>query len=261
MISEKITVLSLPYTEGGEKTVRVYAPEHEEGESLPVIYMTDGQNLFEDDNVEFGCWYTREAVRDERKKSGRAAIIVGIHNDEGGPVRAGQLTPVAIGEIQAPEPLKSAVRPCGEVFADYVVNTVMPRIEADFPVKTGRDNTAFCGSSSGGLECFYIVMTYPDKFCAGGVFSPCFMLYLPDDLEKWIRGSIRDEKPFLYLYSGGEEGIEKAICLSTEMAYGILSGCYPVEKLKKVIRPEQPHKESAWAAEFRVFLHNFLDNS
>ena len=47
MYPEKIFDMSLPYPEKGDKLVRVYVPEHEEGETFPVIYMTDGQNLFE----------------------------------------------------------------------------------------------------------------------------------------------------------------------------------------------------------------------
>ena len=67
MVKEELVTLSLPYR-NGEKTVRVFVPEHEQDETLPVIYFADGQNLFEDDNVRFGCWYTREAVRAEYEK-------------------------------------------------------------------------------------------------------------------------------------------------------------------------------------------------
>ena len=44
MIGETFTALTLPYGAEHTKTVRVYVPAHEEGETLPVIYMTDGQN-------------------------------------------------------------------------------------------------------------------------------------------------------------------------------------------------------------------------
>ena len=47
MIEEKIFELYLPYPDKDDRRVRVYVPEHEEGEKLPVIYMTDGQNLFD----------------------------------------------------------------------------------------------------------------------------------------------------------------------------------------------------------------------
>ena len=72
--------------------MRVYVPGHSDGELLPVIYMTDGQILFEDNRPhQFGCWYTREAIRKEREISSKAAIIVGIHNDESPVQRAREL--------------------------------------------------------------------------------------------------------------------------------------------------------------------------
>ena len=155
MKNEELTTLKFSYPEGQERTVRVYVPAHGDDETLPVIYMTDGQNLFENEISSFGSWHTREAVAAERKSSGKAAIIVGIFND-GSPVqRTNELTPASIGKLafppEMPEEARRLMDPQGESFDDFVVNTVMPAVEESFPVKKGRENTAFCGSSSGGL--------------------------------------------------------------------------------------------------------------
>ena len=186
MIQEQITTLTLPYPLG-DKRVRVYVPAHEEGETFPVVYMTDGQNLFEDTDLRFGCWYTREAVAEERSRSGQAAIIVGIHNGESPRQRANELTPKSIGTVMLPpdmpEEERVHVNPSGEVFDDFVVNTVMPAVEAQFPVRKGRNETAFCGSSSGGLQSYFTALSHPDKFCAAGVFSPALMFYSPEDMR------------------------------------------------------------------------------
>ena len=265
MIPETIVNLNLPYSDKGYKKVRVFVPEHPEGETLPVIYMTDGQNLFEDTSVQFGCWYTREAVRAEQEASGNSAIIVGIHNDESPLQRTGELMPQSIGSIafpdEIPEEARKMIVPTGEVFDDFVINTVMPAVESQFPVKKGRENTAFCGSSSGGLQSFFTVMSHPDLFSFGGCFSPVFLVYYPNEFESWLRSIIKDDKPFLYLYAGGTPGQEEALSGCTQAAYGILSSCYPKELLKLVIKPYQPHSESAWAAEFKDFLHLFLSIS
>ena len=45
MKNEELTTLKFSYPEGQERTVRVYVPAHGDDETLPVIYMTDGQNL------------------------------------------------------------------------------------------------------------------------------------------------------------------------------------------------------------------------
>ncbi len=256
MIEEQLLTLSFPYPGRGERPVRVFIPAHEEGEKLPVIYMTDGQNLFDVESSGFGCWFTREAVREERKESGLAAIIVGIHNVD--PWRTNELTPKSIGEIHCPDEVRPFVKPEGEVFDDFVVNTVKPAVEARFPVKTGREYTAFCGSSMGGLQSFFTVLSHPDLFCAAGVLSPAFLMFSEEDMRRWIHSVLRDQKPFLYLFSGAADELEKKILRCTEWTAALLKECYPKEKLKIVIRPEQRHHETAWEPVFRDFLHLFL---
>ncbi|MEE1263353.1 alpha/beta hydrolase [Ruminococcus sp.] len=262
MKNEELVKLSFNYPEGQSRAVRVFVPEHEDGETLPVIYMTDGQNLFDEESSSFGSWHTREAVAAERQISGKAAIIVGIHND-GSPIqRTNELTPESIGRFEfppdMPEEARAMIVPQGESFDEFVVNTVMPEVEARFPVKKGRENTAFCGSSSGGLQCFFTALSHPDIFSAAGVFSPCFMLYNGADFMGWIHGRLREEMPFLYLYSGGDEGLESVICSVTQMTSKALEESYPKGMLKTVIKPEAKHCEAAWEKIFVDFLHDFL---
>ena len=212
MNSEKLITLELAYLGTKTKTVRVFVPEHDDGELLPVIYMTDGQNLFEDNRPrQFGCWYTREAVKEERESSGKAAIIVGIHNDESPVQRAKELTPKSMGAIKFPDDMP-------------VVNTVMPEIEKRFPVLTGRENTAFCGSN----------------------------------VIRWTKETVGEIKPFIYIYSGANDRMEQEICESTKAVVEAISEFYPKEKLKVNILPDQPHHESAWAMIFKDLLHLFL---
>lgn len=271
MIQEKLMTMNLPYFEGKSKTVRVFVPQHEEGEKLPVIYMTDGQNLFDfdPDKGQLGCWYAREAVRAERERSGRAAVIVGIHNDESPLERANDLTPIEIGALNYPDnmdeqarQMAAMLRPRGEIFADFVLHTVMPAVEAQFPVKTGRENTAFCGSSSGGLASLYFALAFPDKFCAAGVFSPVppGLIYMPEDAAQWIRRHIqqRENLPYLYMYAGGADEMEKMFCAGLEQTCQLIGEYYPAELLNKVIMPEEHHHESAWEKVFKDFLHIFL---
>ena len=263
MNSEKLITLELPYCKTKTKTVRVFVPEHGEGELLPVIYMTDGQNLFEDDRPhQFGCWYTREAVREERERSGRAAIIVGIHNDEIPVQRAKELTPKSIGDLNypndMPEEMRKMMIPEGEAFDDFILNTVMPEIEKRFPVKAGRESTAFCGSSSGGLQAYYTVLSHPDKFCLAGVFSPAFPMYNTEDIIRWTKKNTSLNAPLLYIYCGSGEKIEQEICDSTRAVVEAVSGFYPKEKLNVNIIPENRHHEYAWAEEFKQLLRIFV---
>lgn len=272
MIEEHLTELSLPYSDTRSVKVRVFVPAHQESETLPVVYMLDGQNLFEPEYTQFGSWNTREAVRAEREDTGRAAIIVGICTDNDQIVRTGDMLPVSIGTLhlfddeQMTEMQKQQLdqfHPAGEAFDEFVTQTVMPAIEKQFPVKKGRAYTAFCGSSAAGVESFYTVMSHPDLFSAGGVFSPAFMYYAPEELEQWIRtkASQADNKPFLYLYVGGGESQEFFLKSYVDQVYEILQDCYPTDQLKSVYDEDQMHSEAAWSEYFVEFLHIFLENS
>lgn len=257
MIDEKIFELCLPYPEKGERLVRVFVPTHGESEKLPVIYMTDGQNLFDEESSGWGCWHTRESVRAERKLSGKAAIIVGIHNDN--IWRDNELTPGSIGKVIAADDMDNYTAPEGEIFDRFVTETVMPEVESRFPVKTGRENTAFCGSSSGGLQSFFTSLSHPEKFRAAGVFSPAFLLYSENDLRAWIGKISAPKLPYLYIYTGDGDELEHRIFVSVELTYDILAELYPPELLAEVILPDQKHNEAAWEQVFGDFLHTFLN--
>ena len=247
----------LPYPDKEDRRVRVYVPERKDGETFPVIYMTDGQNLFDEESSSWGCWFTREAVEAERKVSGRAAVIVGIHNDNHW--RDNELTPGSIGEVTSAEDMADYSAPEGEIFDSFVMDVVKPYVEANFPVKKGRENTAFCGSSSGGLQSLFTALSHPESFSAAGVFSPAFLLYSDDDIRRWILSKLCDTLPYLYIYTGAGDELENRIFKSTEAVYDILTECYPYDLLNEVILFENSHNEKAWAEIFPDFLHTFLN--
>ena len=258
MIPASITELYLPYPDKEDRLVRVYVPDREEGELLPVVYMTDGQNVLDEATSTYGCWHAPEAIAEERRISGHAAIIVAIHCPGDPKARAEELTPRSIGALQGPEELMRDFRPEGEIFDRFLTDTVRPAVEARFPVLRGRNAAALCGSSSGGLEVFFIALNHPDLFCAAGVLSPAFMYYSPEDVAGWSIRSLGNDVPYLYLYSGGTDQPELIIRQVTEAVYDLLAEWYPPEKLSAVILPEEKHHESAWEPVFRDFLHLFL---
>lgn len=258
MHNEKIYEIYLPYPGREDRQISVYVPEHEDGEKFPVIYMTDGQNLFDAALCRFGCWNIPASLSAEHRLTGRSAIVVGIHNPE--PWRTNELMPASVGEIQCPDEVRPFIAPSGEIFDNFVTETLIPEIEKRFPVKTGRENTAFCGSSSGGLQSFFIAMSHPDIFAMAGVFSPAFEIYRPEDFCKWTKSMIKNDMPYLYIYSGGSEGVEVSICRSTIYICDFMERLYPLGKLKRDIRPELPHNEGSWEVIFKEFLHIFLND-
>ncbi len=256
MLPEKLVTLKLPYQGRKKRVIRVFVPARKRGEKLPVLYMSDGQNLFDKETSGFGCWYVREAIRAERKRSGKAAIVVGIHNED--PDRMDDLTPVCLGVLRHKE-ARAAIHPRGEAFADFLLHRVMPAVEARFPVSAGKEHTAFCGSSAGGTMAFFLALRYPGSFSCAGVFSPAFPLFRQADLEAWTRSAVGEEKPFLYLYTGAGDPLEKEICRRFRGMCAFLDTLWPKDKMVQVVHPEQIHHEDAWEPEFQDFLHRFVN--
>ncbi len=261
MIDERITDLTLPYLKG-KRLVRVFVPAHEKGEKLPVIYMSDGQSLFEEEKCPFGCWHVREAVRDALATTGRSAVVVGIYNDNDRE-RVCDLTPAEIGKLQYPNLFikimaKLLAGPRAEKFDDFIISSVIPCVEQRFPVKTGRENTAFCGSSSGGTFSFFTALSHPDIFGFAGVFSPAFIMFKPEDLEKWVRSKLVGEMPFLSMYMGKGDDKEKELYPGFEACCDILERCYPDGQYKKTVNNSADHNEAAWEPMFRDLLDKML---
>ncbi len=252
-----ITTLKMEY-QGKERTVRVYVPEHEDGEKFPVVYMMDGQNLFDDETSTYGCWHVCDALNAEFEKSGKSAVIVGIHNDGTPMERTNELTPKSIGKlVNFPQCL--FMKPMGEAFDDFIVNDVMPEIEKNFPVKVGRENTAICGSSSGGLQAYYTAVNHADVFSYAGVFSPVWLLYSVKSVVNWTKSKMKSQMPFLYIYSGGNGGLEKHIFKNSQKVIAELSNFYPQNLIKVDLRADMIHHESAWEQIFAVFIGGFLE--
>lgn len=134
MVNSELKTFTLPFpNERGERKIWVYIPSHSEDEKLPVIYMTDGQNLFDEESTEYGSWNVISAVENEQNNTGLSAIIVGI--DNGNIYRDSELTPKCIGEIQHRDYFNDIFSPEGEVFDSFLTDTVIPYIENNFPVK------------------------------------------------------------------------------------------------------------------------------
>lgn len=126
----------------------------------PVLYMQDGQNLFDpriggsDGNV----WDLDDAiVRLVEAGKMPAVIVVGAFNT---PDRFAEYSPWH----KAPQ------------YARFLIDELMPRINSKFRTLTGPGNTSVMGSSMGGLLSFYLVTNHPDVFGACGCISSHFSL-------------------------------------------------------------------------------------
>ena len=228
MTESYIKEVLLPFPEKDDRKIWVYVPAHNTGDKLPVMYMMDGQNLFDEKSTPFGSWGVVKAV----------------------------------GEIQCRDEFNEIFTPQGEIFDDFLVNTVMPFVEHNFPVSTCREKTAVCGSSSGGLQAFFAGVEHSDKFSFVGALSPAFIAYSEEDLRSYLLSKTTDDMPYIYMYSGGADELEQRIFASVEMMYDLLPEVgYPYDKFNEVLLFENEHNEKAWREIFPDVLRTFIDST
>ena len=149
---------------------------------FPVLYMHDGQNLFDSAHAYAGeTWGVAEALT-EQAGAGicREGIIVGIWNlneqrwGEYMPRRplttpAGQLRLTTLAE-KIPE-VDAGVLPTSDEYLRFLVEELKPFIDRELRTLPGPEDTAVIGSSMGGLISLYAVCEYPHIFGRAGCVS------------------------------------------------------------------------------------------
>ena len=145
------------------KKIWLYLPENyaQTTKKYPVLYLHDGQNLFDASTSYAGEWRIDETL-DSLKAE---VIVVGIaHGNE---KRIDELTPFKNEQYGGGK---------GTLYLDFIISQLKPYIDAHYRTKSGKYNTAIGGSSLGGLISYYAVVKYPDVFGKSLVFSPAFLI-------------------------------------------------------------------------------------
>jgi predicted alpha/beta superfamily hydrolase len=154
-------------------------PSHGTGARLPVVYMLDGQNLFDDATSNSGVEWRVDETMEELAREGLEAIVVGI------PSAPGDERGVEYSGAKAAQHLA------------FVADTVRPLVEASFDVDARREATGIAGSSLGGVASLHAVYTRPETFGFAGVFSPAFW-WTRDD--RWFELVERTRAPAARIY-------------------------------------------------------------
>ena len=128
----------------------------------PVLYMHDGQNLFDRATSYAGEWQVDETM-ESLSREGVEAIVVGVPNM--GAQRMSEYNPFD-------DPQEGPGR--GEAYVAFLVETVKPLIDADFRTLRDREHTGTMGSSMGGLISLYAFFRHPEVFGLVGALSPAF---------------------------------------------------------------------------------------
>jgi len=202
----------------------------------PVLYMHDGQNLFDEFTSGFGEWGVDESLDSIIEKENKPSIVVGIENGE---KRLNEYNPYSNARFGEGE---------GKLYSDFLVNTLKPYIDKHYRTLSSKEFNTIAGSSMGGLISYYTAITKSQVFGKAGIFSPSFwiapeMLQLTDSL-----GPSLHSKLFFYMGEAeGEAEVQKMEAITTKL------GTVSSSLIYSAIDPDGQHNEKAWRKWFPEF--------
>jgi predicted alpha/beta superfamily hydrolase len=217
----------------------------------PVLYMHDGQNLFDAATSYAGEWGVDETLDSLHARGDLAAIVVGI--DNGQQRRFDEYSPWSHPEGHGGD---------GDAYVDFLVHTLKPYIDARFRTRPERAHTSIAGSSMGGVISLYAALKHPEVFGSAGVFSPA--LWVTPQFYDYARAfdGLRP-RPRLYFGSGALEGSRPRQYVEDQdrMVRALASAGFEIgADVEALVREDGTHTEAFWRREFpAAYLWLFPD--
>jgi predicted alpha/beta superfamily hydrolase len=201
----------------------------------PVLYMQDGQNLFDVKSSFSGEWEIDEYL----DTIDYAGIVAGI--DNGGDIRINEYNPNDTEEHGIG---------LGRQYLQVVVKILKPYVDKHFRTLPGPGHTVIAGSSMGGLISFYAGLYHPKTFGAVGVISPSFWL-APELLSQIDSMEAKGRKNQRYYFYGGRREGENLVELIESVSSRIKErfGCHVTVDISE----KGTHSESSWRRMFPRF--------
>jgi predicted alpha/beta superfamily hydrolase len=204
--------------------------------SYPVLYMHDGQNLFDKKTSFSGEWKIDESLDSMFLKGDFGSIVVGI--DNGGSNRLNEYSPWINPQYGGGQ---------GDEYIDFIVQTLKPYIDDKFRTLQDRDNTAIFGSSMGGLISMYAGIQYPEVFGRVGAFSSSY--WFSGESYKQVSDTGVKGTSYFYLLAGEQEGGQQTGDMEKMYQTLLLAGA-STDQLSKTAHADGKHSEWYWAREF-----------
>jgi metallo-beta-lactamase class B len=194
-VSVMDTAFAMPEL-GRTRRVWIYLPPDyaTSDKRYPVLYMHDGQNVFDAATSYAGEWGVDESLDSLFAAGDPGAIVVAV--DNGQQLRINEYSLWVHSRHGGGE---------GNRYADFLALTLKPYIDAHYRTRPGPESTGLMGSSMGGLVSLTAALRHPDVFGRVGVFSPS--LWFSDSVYVAARAGVASgTRPRMYFVSGGSEG-------------------------------------------------------
>jgi predicted alpha/beta superfamily hydrolase len=214
------------------------------GDNYPVMYMHDGQNLFDVLTSYSGEWEVDETLNFLASQGTKVPIVVGIDNGE--TYRIDEYTPWSNLQYGGGE---------GELYIRFIIETLKPYIDQHYRTFSDRNNTALMGSSLGGLISHFGALQYQDVFSKVGIFSPSY--WFSDSVWLFTSQTGKQQEMKIYQLCGTLEGGNTVSDMLRMNDTLVKSGFQQTEIFNKVVTGGQ-HNEEFWRTNFsEAFLWLF----
>ena len=252
----------------GPRDVTVWLPPGYDATDAgwPVLYMHDGQNLFDSARAGYGVeWGVDEHV--SRLGSGgqiRMPIVVGVHNT---PLRLREYVPADM--IRAlPADIRTDLLtlyggdPLSDGYLRFLVEELKPFIDRTYRTRPARGDTVIMGSSMGGLISLYALMKHPEVFGSAGCLSTHWPLRIErlDDnrLERWRETVVRtwseviarglpDPAAHRLYFDRGDETLDQFYAFFQSRIDTVVTATgWGPERFRSLVFPGAEHNEASW---------------
>ena len=225
IISDSIFIESL----GRYRRAWIYLPKGyaESDERYPVLYMHDGQNVFDAATSYSGEWGVDETI------DGLNLPLIVVALDNGSEHRIDEYTPYQNAEYGGGE---------GAAYVDFLVEEFKPFIDAEYRTMPEAEHTGLMGSSLGSLITYYAALKHPNTFRKLGLFSSALWINY-EQIFAIGKENPLDPDTRIYLLVGGAEG--PTMVPHTRELESLLQS-QGINGLKTVVDEDGRHHESFW---------------
>ncbi len=225
---------------GRKRKIWIYLPKDysTSNKKYPVLYMHDGQNLFDAVTSGYGEWGLDETLDSIFVATHKSIIVIGIDNLP--EKRLQEYNPYDENDYGTGE---------GKLYIQSLAQDLKPFVDKHYRTLPNAANTTIAGSSMGGIISLWAIMQYPKVFENAGIFSPAF--WIAPQFKNDVPVMLKNAKSNLFFYCGEAE----SKTMESDMD-SIINEIKSVSKasVKRETVPNGQHNEQAWHLALPSFL-------
>jgi predicted alpha/beta superfamily hydrolase len=244
-----------------ERDILIYLPPSytKSSRRYPVLYMQDGQNLFDPATSFAGEWGVDEALEMLAATEGLEAIVVAIPNS-------------GAGRLDEYSPFHDLIHGGGKgnQYLSFIAHSIKPAIDAEFRTLPDRKHTGIMGSSMGGLISLYAYFHREHIFGYAGVMSPSLWFSHGAIFDYVENAPYTPGKIYLDVGTREQGGSMKALrkLANSRQTYGsvrrmkrilVRKGYRLHQQLLSVEEKWAGHSEADWARRLPLALRFFIE--